>query len=155
MKSQGLASITEGGVIITNGDKNSVELSKVRVEVWTNQGDPYVYGYSWNEFNEVFDCLKKENLDVEVESIEEIKIGPVITIPTGILVAGVAAVSSILIALLQYISQRNAGRIILKGSSGAMIEVPKDTPKEDIDIYIQKAKELDTKDIIVDVSDEN
>lgn len=97
--------------------------------------------------SEVYNVLKSDlNLNefkIEQQEHQEINVGPVIAIPMGIIVAGIGALSAIVGSLLGYLAKRKTGEIIITGSNGRSIKVPKDTKKDDIDYYIQKAKEID------------
>jgi hypothetical protein len=71
--------------------------------------------------------------------------GPLIQLPTAIAIAGVGALSSAVTALLAYLGKRGSGKIVIRGASGASVEIPRGTPKEEVDFYVKKAHELDCK----------
>jgi hypothetical protein len=60
-----------------------------------------------------------------------------------IVVAGIGAISTVIGAVIGYFSRRAEGKIVISGSSGRKIEVPSNTSKEDLEKYVEMAKELD------------
>ena len=104
---------------------------------------------------EIYSALNNDigHLEYEIkqENPEEYKVGPIIEVPMGIIVAGIGALSAIIGSLLGYLAKRKNGQIVITGSKGRSIQVPKDTPKEDIDYYIKKAKEIDGNTINLDI----
>jgi hypothetical protein len=90
---------------------------------------------------------KEHSLTIDAPS-DEIRVGPVIEVPTGpIIVAGIGALSAVLGAILTFISRMKEGRVVIKGKDGATVEVPKDVSREDLEYYISKAKELGASEI--------
>lgn len=118
-----------------------------RISVWVIPKDYNdVIKYNW----EVYDVLKKlgEKKEIKVDLVmEEVHFGPVLNVPVEVIVAGIGVLSAIVAALLSYLAKKKSGVIVLKGSSGRSIEIPKDTHRDDIDFYIKKAKELDISSI--------
>jgi hypothetical protein len=68
-----------------------------------------------------------------------------------VLVAVVGAVGPVLAALVrgavEAAKAKHAGRIVLRGRTGRSVEVPASTPIEQLDLYIRKAKQLDTESL--------
>lgn len=61
----------------------------------------------------------------------------------SIIVSGISALPLLVSALLLFIEKRRAGKIIIVGASGRKIEIPRDTPPERVEYYIDLAKKLD------------
>ncbi len=64
----------------------------------------------------------------------------------SIIVSGLSVFSLLINALLVYISSRKSGTIVIVGSSGRKIEIPKDTPKEKVNEFIALAQKIDSID---------
>jgi hypothetical protein len=103
-------------------------------------------GYGDGEYKTVVNELKKlrsQEIDVQEEEPQMLEVSPLIDIPGPLVVAGISALSAVIGSLLSYLATSKSGEIVITGSSGRNITIPKDTPKEDIDFYINKAKEID------------
>jgi ABC-type transporter Mla maintaining outer membrane lipid asymmetry ATPase subunit MlaF len=72
-----------------------------------------------------------------------------VTVITAIIGSGAGIISTAITAAMIYISKRKEGTIIIHGASGRKIEVPAGTSEEDIDVYLQKAKEIDVTEITI------
>jgi hypothetical protein len=86
--------------------------------------------------------LRNANLTVQVRPLSTSFDGFSLD-PATIIVAGTGVVSTLITALLTYLSSRKSGTIIITGASGRKIEIPKDTPKERIEYYVTLAKQID------------
>jgi hypothetical protein len=88
-------------------------------------------------------------LSVQETGIEEIRVGPIVYIPGEVIVAGIGALSAVVSALLTYIATRRSGKIVLKGKDGRSVEIPRDVKRDDVEFYIEKAKELDVDRVTI------
>ena len=103
-------------------------------------------GYDFNDVaQELGKALQEIGLEMEVVSSpirsDEFSLSPEIA---TIIVSGMSVLSALINALLVFISTRKAGTIVIVGASGRKIEIPRDTPKEKIDDYLDLAMKIDT-----------
>jgi hypothetical protein len=61
--------------------------------------------------------------------------------------AGGTVLGAMIAGLLSLQAQRGGRKVVIRGRSGRTIELPADTPKELIDEYLQKAREIDIERI--------
>jgi len=104
------------------------------------------------DFDEVANELKKlsetQGIDIRVKP-SSVDFGGFAFDPATIIVSGTSVLSALITALFAYLSTRKSGTIVITGSSGRKIEIPKGTSKEDIEYYIQQARKLDAEQIIL------
>jgi hypothetical protein len=60
-----------------------------------------------------------------------------------IVVAGIGALSAVVISLVAFISSRGSGHVVIVGTNGRRIEFPKATPRDQVSEYIAIATELE------------
>jgi len=111
-------------------------------------GDLYGSPYS-QTYKETLDSLKsleEQGFHIKEGETKMVKVGPLLELDANIIVTGISALSAVISALIAYLATRKTGTIKLVGGDN-IIEIPKDTPKEDIEYYIQKAKELGVSEI--------
>lgn len=70
-------------------------------------------------------------------------------IEPSVLVASITSLGAFLTAVLGIAQKRKIRRIVISGRRGR-IEVPADTPREDVDYFVSKALELDADSIRMD-----
>ncbi len=61
----------------------------------------------------------------------------------SIVISGISSLAILFNALLIYLGNKKAGNIVIVGSNGRRLEIPKDTPMEKIDKYVEIAEHLD------------
>lgn len=102
------------------------------------------------EFDEVATELKNladsDTVEVKVKP-SSIDFGGLALDPATIIVSGAGVLSSLITALFTYMATKRNGSIIITGSRGRKIEIPKNTPKEEIEFYIEQAQKLDAEQI--------
>ncbi|GJQ59624.1 MAG: hypothetical protein D8M57_06700 [Candidatus Scalindua sp. AMX11] len=102
------------------------------------------------DFDEVATELKTlsetQDIDIQVKPSSG-NFGGLALDPATIIVAGSSVLSALITALFAYLATRKSGTIVIAGSSGSKIEIPKGTPKEDIEYYIEQARKLDAEQI--------
>ncbi|MCW3128667.1 MAG: hypothetical protein N2V75_00955 [Methanophagales archaeon] len=69
--------------------------------------------------------------------------------PASIIVAGASVLSALITGLFTCLATRKSGTIILVVKGGRMIEIPKNTLREDIEYYVRLAKELDIDHVLI------
>lgn len=113
-----------------------------------------IYIYEWDTYGDLsldpgLWGLREQGFDLTVLT-ERRDVGPAdVAIVTGVSVAGAGVLSAVITAVFAYLSRRKSGTIEIHGSSGRKIEVPEGTSKEDIQFYIDKAKEIDASSILI------
>lgn len=104
------------------------------------------------DFDEVADELKKLtettgiNIQIKPSSVD---FGGLALDPATIIVSGTTILSTLITALFGFLATRRNGTIVITGSNGRKIEIPKGTSKEDIEYYVQQAQKLDSERIIL------
>ncbi len=104
------------------------------------------------DFDEVANELKKlaETQDVDIHiKPSSVGFGGLALDPATIIVSGASVLSTLITALFAYLATRKNGTIVITGSTGRKIEIPKGTSKEDIGYYIQQAQKLDADRIVL------
>lgn len=84
--------------------------------------------------------LHEQDIDVQIKPASARFDGLALE-PTSLIVVGASVLSALITALLAYLANRQSGTITIKGTSGWLIKIPKDTPKEEIEGYIRFARE--------------
>lgn len=108
-----------------------------------------VEGFDFDEVaNELQKLSKAPNIDVRVKP-SSVDFGGLALDPATIIVSGASVLSALITALFAYLSTRKSGAIIITGSNGRKLEIPKGTSKEEIEYYIQQARNLDAEQIIL------
>lgn len=69
------------------------------------------------------------------------------TVLVAIVEVSGAMLSALIGGALMAARKRQENKITLRGSTGRSIEVPADMPADQLDVYIQKAKELDIESL--------
>lgn len=105
-------------------------------------------GYDLNEIAKELDELSTQNIDIKNDP-ERASFDGLSLEPASLIISGASVLSALITALLAYLANRRSGTIIITGSSGRKIEIPKDTPKDDIERYVELAKELDADRVII------
>jgi sugar phosphate isomerase/epimerase len=97
---------------------------------------------------ELKELLRGEDIDVQIKP-EKIGFDGFSLEPASLIVSGASVLSALITALLAYLANRRAGNIIISGSTGRKIEIPKDASEEEIEYYVRLARELDIDKINV------
>ena len=121
------------------------------VEEWVRISGVSRGGWNCAPPSEVSAYLKNKGYKYEYEkSTTKMDVGPVgVEVITALIGSGAGIIATAITAAVVYISKRKEGTVIIRGASGRKIEVPAGTSEEDIDVYIQKAKKIDAKEITI------
>ncbi|WP_339736315.1 hypothetical protein [uncultured Gimesia sp.] len=71
------------------------------------------------------------------------------TVLVAFIAAGAGVLSAAITGVFTYLANHNGGKIVIKGANGRQVEVPEGTSNEELDEYIQKAREIDANQIEV------
>jgi hypothetical protein len=108
-----------------------------------------VEGFDFDEVaNELKILTEVQGMDIKVKP-SSVDFGGLALDPATIMVSGASVLSALITALFAYLSTRKSGAIVITGSNGRKIEIPKDTSREDIEYYIQQARKLDVEQIVL------
>jgi ribosomal protein L24 len=116
------------------------ELESIRISHITTDGyirlDPHYWG------------LREQGFTLEELRDNIGNVGPAdVSILVGVIAAGSGVLSAAITAIFAYLAKNQSGKILIEGKNGIKIEVPDDTSKEDIEYYIQKAREIEANKI--------
>lgn len=104
------------------------------------------------DFDEVASELKRlaetQDMNVQVKPAS-VDFGGLALDPATIIVSGASVLSALITALFAYLATRRNGTIVIIGSNGRKIEIPKGTSKDDIGYYIEQARKLDAEQIVL------
>ena len=104
------------------------------------------------DFDEVASELKRltETQDINVQvKPASVNFGGLALDPATIIVSGASVLSALITALFAYLAIRRQGTIVITGSNGRKIEIPKGTSKDDIGNYIEQARKLYAEQIVI------
>lgn len=108
-----------------------------------------VDGYNFDEVaSELKKLVETERINIQAKP-SSVDFGGLALDPATIIVSGASVLSALITALFAYLATRRNGMIIISGSNGRKIEIPKGTSKEDIEYYIEQARKLDAEQIVL------
>jgi hypothetical protein len=108
----------------------------------------------WGLNNGKFELHSNNKSYVADTSKDKINVSPaditsVVVANYELIAAGIGVVSAAISGIFAYLSSKNGGSIKIIGKNGRSIEIPEGTKENEIEFYIQKAKELDVDEIKV------
>jgi hypothetical protein len=107
----------------------------------------FAEGYDLSEITTALEPeLSANDINIRVQE-SSVKFDGLSLEPASIIVSGASVLSALVTALLAYLANRRSGTIVITGASGRKIEVPKDTPNEAVEKYIELAKQIDADTI--------
>ena len=96
-----------------------------------------VEGFDFDEVaTELKEVVATEGINIEIKP-SSVDFGGLALDPATIIVSGASVLSALITAIFTYVSTRKSGTIVIAGSNGRKIEIPKGTSKEDIEYYIR------------------
>jgi hypothetical protein len=105
--------------------------------------------FSIQELSTFLGNTSKNEYEIEFDDSENIEVGSLNLEPVTLIATGASILTALISGLWTFLGQKNAGKIIIVGKSGRRLEIPSDTPREQLLELIKLAKELDVENIII------
>lgn len=105
--------------------------------------------FSIQELSTFLEKTSNNEYKIAFDDEENVEVGSLNLEPVTLIATGASILSAIISGLWTYLGQKNAGKIIIVGKNGRRLEIPSETPKEQVQELIKLAKDLDVENIIV------